>query len=87
VLPSPLPSIELRRLIQQVVLGRIQDLDAASTAAFVRGWASALDVVRRTDLTLPGGTAEAASVVEGVVDLIEAARRRALEDDPESSDP
>lgn len=85
MLPSPLPSIELRRLVQQVVLGRVADLDAASTAAFVRGWASALDLVRRTDLTLPGASAQTASVVVGVVDLLEAARRRALEDEDESA--
>lgn len=82
MLRTPIPSIPLRRLVQQLLLGRVEDLDAPATAAFVSGWSSALELVRRTELSAPEATAQEQATVVAVVDAIEAARRQVLDDEP-----
>jgi len=78
VLPSSLPSAPLRRLVHQLLLGRVSELEPEETLAFVRGWSSAFELMRRTDLTIPEAPADVQSAVAEIVDSIEAARRRVL---------
>ena len=80
MLPSSLPSAPLRRLVHQLLLGRVSELDPEATLAFVRGWSSAFELMRRTDLTIPEAPPDVKSAVEEIVNAIEAARLRVLGD-------
>jgi hypothetical protein len=66
--------------VEQLLLGRLDGLDAARVAAFVSGWSSALELVRRTDLTLPRAPKELEEAIAKLVSAIEAAQRAALAD-------
>ncbi|MEM6990082.1 MAG: hypothetical protein AAF721_06280 [Myxococcota bacterium] len=82
MLASPFPSTPLRQLVQQLLLGHLEDLDARGTAAFVRGWSSALELVARTELTAPDATPQVQAAVANAVARIETARRQVLDDEP-----
>ena len=71
-------AVPLALLIRQLLLGRCEELDARGVAAFVSGWCTALDVVRRMDLTMPHASPELVTLVERLVDHIDEARRGAL---------
>jgi hypothetical protein len=60
-------------------------LPAPALAAFVSGWTSVLELLRRTDLTMAGEDPTVVSAVARVIDRVEAAQSRVLvrEDDPE----
>lgn len=73
--PAALP---LRSLIHQLLLGRCEELDARGVAAFVSGWCTALDVVRRIDVTWPEAPAEVQVALEHLLDRIDEARLHAL---------
>lgn len=77
--------VPLSTLVEQYLLGRTDGLSAPQVAAFISGWSSALEVVRRVDLTHPGSPEETKRVVEAIVDAIEEARRRVLEQDEDST--
>jgi hypothetical protein len=68
-------------MIRQLVLGRTEDLDAPGVAAFVSGWCAALELVRRSDLTVPGAPPGVHATIARVVTSIDEARREALGDD------
>lgn len=70
----------LTHLVEQLLIGRVDGLEAAQVAAFVSGWTSALELVRRTDLTLPGAPVELTEAIAKLVSAIEAAQRAALAD-------
>lgn len=82
MLATPIPSTQLRRLVHQMLLVRSDDLDAVSTAAFIRGWSSAMEVVQRTDLTVPSASEAVRTTIDQIVETIDAARRRVLDDEP-----
>lgn len=75
-----LSAVPLQSLIRQFVLGRTEGLDAASVAAFVAGWSAALDVVARSELTVPGAPPGVHATIAHVVRAIDEARRDALAD-------
>lgn len=66
-------------------MARTEGLSAPALAAFVSGWTSVLELLRRTDLTMAGEDPEVVSAVARVIDRIEAAQLRVLDrdDDPE----
>ncbi|HGG56653.1 MAG TPA: hypothetical protein ENK31_02525, partial [Nannocystis exedens] len=65
-------STPLHILVQQLLLGRTEDLSAPQLAAFVDGWSSLLELIERTDVCLPDGSAE---VQEGLSALVSRIRR------------
>jgi hypothetical protein len=67
-------------LVAQFLLGRVDGLGAPQVAAFVSGWSSALELVRRTDLTIPSASQEVKRAVARLVEAIERARETALAD-------
>jgi hypothetical protein len=69
----------LDQLVAQFLLGRVDGLGAPQVAAFVSGWSSALELVRRTDLTIPLASQEVKGAVEVLVEAIERARESALD--------
>ena len=75
----------LDHAVHQALLGRLDGMDARATAAFVYGWASALELARRTDLTMsaqpPDIRDAVAQAIEASIEAIEASRRRVLSDD------
>ncbi len=71
----------LELLVRELLLERTKDLDAAATAAFVDGWTSLLDLLRRLDLILPGAPPELSEGLADLIRRIRAVQERALADD------
>jgi hypothetical protein len=67
-------------LVRELLLERTDGLSGPQLAAFVDGWSSLLDLVRRTDLVLPGAPPELESAIDDLVGRIRAAQARVLED-------
>jgi len=44
----------LELLVRELLMARTEGLPAPALAAFVSGWTSVLELLRRTDLTMPG---------------------------------
>jgi hypothetical protein len=76
---------ELSRLVAELLMARTEGLPAPALAAFVSGWTSVLELLRRTDLTMAGEDPTVVSAVARVIDRVEAAQSRVLvrDDDPE----
>lgn len=74
------PNINLVQLVTQYLEARTDGLPAASVAAFVSGWSSALDVVRRSQVSVPNASADVHGTIQQLVDAIEQAQRAALEE-------
>jgi hypothetical protein len=66
--------------VEQFLTGRVEGLRAPQVAAFVSGWTSALELVRRTDLTIPAESDAVKAAVARLVEAIESAQRTALAD-------
>ena len=78
---SPTLTVPVAQLVSQYLEGRVDGLPATGVASFVLGWTSALELVRRTDLTLPDAPD---NVREGIAQLcaaIEQATQAVLADD------
>lgn len=71
------------RLVKQFLVGRVDDLDAQGVAAFVSGWTSALELMKRTDLILPDADEAVTDAVVRLVSLIESVQREVLTDEEE----
>ena len=69
------------RLVEQFLVGRVDDLDAQGVAAFVSGWTSALELMKRTDLLLPDANEAVREAVAELVSLVESVQRDVLADD------
>jgi hypothetical protein len=65
-------------LVRELLLARTEGLDGPRLAAFVDGWSSLLDLVRRTDLLLPQASQEVAQAVSELVLRIRDAQDRVL---------
>ena len=70
----------LDTLVQELLLERTEGLSGAQLAAFVDGWSSLLDLIRRTQLTLPGADPSVHEAVAEIVTNIRAAQARVLDD-------
>lgn len=68
-------------LVQELLLARTDGLAPSELAAFVDGWTSLLELLRRTDLTLPAATDETRAGIEALVDAVKTAQSRVLEAD------
>lgn len=80
--------------MHQYLLVRTEGMSPPQLAAFVSGWSSALDLVRRVnspctseDASEPSGSTAFQAAIEatinGVLDAIEAAQHEVLDDDPD----
>ncbi|MGH1345240.1 MAG: hypothetical protein ACRBN8_27000 [Nannocystales bacterium] len=72
---------DLHRLVSQSLMAHGEELPAPQLAAYLSGWSSALDLVRRTDLTMPTASAELHRSMAAVVAALDAAARSVLEED------
>jgi hypothetical protein len=70
----------LEHLVHELLLVRTEELTGSQLAAFVDGWSSLLDLVRRTDLILPNATDEVVEAIADVVERIRAAQSKVLDD-------
>jgi hypothetical protein len=70
----------VQRLIEQLLIGRLDGLDGRAVAAFLSGWSSALELVRRVDLTMPDATPEVAESIRQLVSAIDQAQRAIVAD-------
>lgn len=79
--PSPEPNLApLSLLVRELLLGRVEGLTAPQLAAFVLGWGSMLELLRRTDLTLPDASQEVHDAIAEIVAEVERAQADVLDD-------
>ena len=68
-------------LVKELLLARTEGLEPARLAAFMDGWTSLLELIERTDLTLPSAPEEAREMIEQLVEAIRTAQARVLDHD------
>lgn len=73
-------------LVQQLLLAATDDLPPAAMAAYVAGWTAALELVERTDLTMPRAEAAVHVAIAEAIARIRFAQRLALDDEPADLD-
>lgn len=78
-------SLPLHIVVQQLLLGRTEGLPAPQLAAFLSGWTSLLDLLKRPELCLPGATAEVHAALLALVEQIEGAQETVLGSDDDAS--
>lgn len=71
-------------LVQQLLLGRTEGLSAPQLAAFISGWTSLLDLLKRPELCLPDAPAEVHAALTELVEAIRRAQELALGDDEDA---
>lgn len=82
----PLTVDPLMMLVQQLLLAATDDLPPTAVAAYVAGWTAALDLVERTDLTLPQADAAVHAAIAEAIGRIRFAQQLALDDEPADID-
>lgn len=70
-------------LVQQLLLGRTDGLSAPQLAAFLAGWTSLLDLLRRPELCLPDAAPEVHDALRSLAQQIERAQAEILSDEDE----
>ncbi len=70
-------------LVQQLLLGRTDGLTASQLAAFLSGWTSLLDLLKRPELCLPEAAPEVHEALRSLAHEIERAQTELLSDDDE----
>ncbi len=78
-------SLPLHIVVQQLLLGRTEGLPAPQLAAFLSGWTSLLDLLKRPELCLPGAAPEVHAALVTLVEQIEGAQQTVLGDDDDAS--
>jgi hypothetical protein len=71
----------LRRLVREHLLERSEGLPPASLAAFIAGWGSALQLLRRSHAALPWVSPQEQRAIGELLDAVEAATEAELEDE------
>lgn len=64
----------VQRLVEQLLVGRLDGLEARAVAAFLSGWSSALELIRRVDLTMPDASPEVIDSIRRLVSAVERAQ-------------
>lgn len=70
----------LELLVKELLLARTEGLEPARLAAFVDGWSSLLELIGRTDLTVPGAPEEVQNSIAELVAAIRHAQSRVLDE-------
>jgi hypothetical protein len=78
--PQPAGSIPVQKLIEQLLIGKLDGLSGPQTAAFLAGWTSAIDLLRRVDVTMPDASDEIRRAVGELVRMLEAAQVEVVSD-------
>ena len=78
-------SIPLHLVVQQLLLGRTEGLAPQQLAAFISGWTSLLDLLKRPELCLPGAPGEVHAALVALAGAIERAQDTVLGDDDDDS--
>ena len=68
-------------LVQQLLLGRTDGLSGPQIAAFLSGWTSVLELLRRPELCLPDAPPEVQEALRTLAEQIERAQAEILSDD------
>lgn len=68
-------------LVQQLLLGRTEGLSGPQLAAFLSGWTSLLDLLRRPEVCVPDAAPEVQEALRSLVEQIERAQAEILGDD------
>jgi hypothetical protein len=71
----------LRRLVREHLLERSDGMPPASLAAFIAGWGSALQLLRRGHAELPWVSAHEQQWIGDLLDAVEQASQAELEDE------
>ncbi len=71
----------LRRLVREHLLERSEGMPPASLAAFIAGWGSALQLLRRSHVELPWVSTREQQWIGDLIDTVEEASRAELEDE------
>lgn len=74
-------SLPLYLVVQQLLLGRTDELSAPQLAAFLSGWTSLLDLLKRPELCLPAASSEVHAALAELVEQIEHAQTVVLQQD------
>lgn len=74
-------SLPLHIVVQQLLLGRTDGLTAPQLAAFLSGWTSLLDLLKRPELCLPDASSEVQAALAELVEQIEDAQLTVLGSD------
>lgn len=72
-------------VIRQLLLGRTEGLSAPQLAAFLSGWTSLLDLLKRPELCLPDAAPEVHDALRSLVQQIELAQAEILSDDEDDA--
>jgi hypothetical protein len=72
-------------VIRQLLLGRTEGLSAPQLAAFLSGWTSLLDLLKRPELCLPDAAPEVHDALRSLVQQIELAQAEILGDDDDDT--
>ena len=70
----------LDELIREVLVERTLGLEDSELAAYLSGWGSLLDLLRRTDLIFPGLESPAKAALAELVERLRVAQFHALEE-------
>ncbi len=68
-------------LVQQLLLGRTEGMSPARLAAFIDGWTSLLELLKRPEVYMPAASEAERRAVRALVERVELAQRRALGED------
>lgn len=68
-------------LVQQLLLGRTEGLSGPQLAAFLSGWTSVLELLRRPELCVPDAAPEVHEALRSLAEQIERAQAEILSDD------
>lgn len=82
----PDSDVPLQILVGQLLLGRTEGLSASGVAAFLLGWSSVLEILRRPEIALPDASQETRQALVELVKTLEEAQRVALSDDDDDAD-
>jgi hypothetical protein len=74
-------SLPLHLVVQQLLLGRTDELSGPQLAAFLSGWTSLLDLLKRPELCLPAATPEVHAALAELAEQIEHAQTVVLQGD------
>lgn len=77
----------LALLVRQLLLSRSDGLAPAQLAAFVQGWTSALELMARTDLTVPEAEPAVHGAIATLIGRVEVASREVLSGDDDDAAP
>ncbi|MCA9635834.1 MAG: hypothetical protein KC420_07355 [Myxococcales bacterium] len=71
----------LHILVQQLLLGRTEDLSPSQLAAFIAGWTSLLDLLERPEICFPEGPDELREGLFALTQRIRRAQEEILDDE------